>query len=134
MHVITTKVWNPAGYQNEKPSRRCQMKRMIVAVLCFFASLAIAIPVIAKDHRPEYAGHRGYRERPYGQRHYEHHEYKGHEYAYRGHWKSWNDWDRYAKEHPDLYKHGRYYREGGHLMFRFNEPGTGNSFFFSIGR
>jgi hypothetical protein len=111
------------------------MKRMIVAVLCFFASLAIAIPVIAEDYHRNYAGHRGYRERPYDQRrHYEHHNYKGHKYIYRGHWRSWDDWDRYARQHPNLYGHGRYYREGGHLMFRFCEPGTDNCFFFSIGR
>jgi hypothetical protein len=110
------------------------MKRMIVAVLCFFASLAIALPVVAQERRHDYAGQRGYRERPYGERHYGHYEYKGHKYDYRGHWRSWNDWERYAKEHPDLRKHGAYYRQGGHLMFRFYDPRTGSSFFFSIGR
>ncbi len=108
------------------------MKRMIVAVSCFFASLAIAIPAIAA--RDDWVGRPGYKERPYGQRHYEQHPYKGHNYGYRGHWKSWKDWDRYAREHPSIYKHGEYYREGAHLMFRFCEPGTANCFFFSIGR
>lgn len=110
------------------------MKRLIVAMLCFFASLAIAVPVIAKDYHRDYSGHHGYRERPYGKRHYQRYEYRGHGYDYRGHWRSWDDWDRYAKQHPPLYKHGQYYREGGHLMFRFCDPGTGGCFFFSIGR
>ena len=111
------------------------MKGMIVAVLCFFASLAIAAPVIAKDYHGNYAGHRGYKEHPYDQhRHYEHYDYKGHKYTYHGHWRSWDDWDRYAKQHRREYAHGRYYREDGHLMFRFCEPGTANCFFFSIGR
>jgi hypothetical protein len=110
------------------------MKRVIVVVLCFFASLAIAAPVIAQDYHRDYAGHGGYREHPYDQRHYEGHGYKGHRYIYHGHWRSWDDWDRYAREHPHLYRHGGYYREGGHLMFRFCEPGTDNCFFFSIGR
>jgi hypothetical protein len=110
------------------------MKRMIVAVLCFLASLAIAIPVIAEDSHRNYAGHHGYKERPYGQRHYKPYEYRGHGYDYHGHWRSWDDWDRYAREHPSLHKQGQYYREGGHLMFRFCDPGTGGCFFFSIGR
>jgi hypothetical protein len=110
------------------------MKRIIIAVLCFFASLAIAIPVMGEDHQRNYAGHHGYREHPYGQRHYQPYNYKGHKYAYHGHWRSWQDWDKYARENPNIYKHGRYYREGGHLMFRFCEPGTPNCLFFSIGR
>ncbi|MBW1940517.1 MAG: hypothetical protein JRI28_03935 [Deltaproteobacteria bacterium] len=85
--------------------------------------------------RPDYPKHRGYRERPYGKRrHHRHYDYKGHQYDYHGHWRSWEQWDRYAKKHPHIYKHGRYYRENAHLMFRFCEPGTGSCFFFSIGR
>jgi hypothetical protein len=110
------------------------MTRMIVAVVCFLGSLAIAVPAIAEDHPRNYEGHRGYTERPYNQRHYNRYEYRGHRYAYRGHWRSWDDWDRYARQRPYLYKYGRYYREGGHLMFRFWDPGTSNYFFFSIGR
>ena len=34
----------------------------------------------------------------------------------------------------EIEKYGRHYREGGHLMFRFCDPDTGNCFFFSIGR
>jgi len=83
----------------------------------------------------DYHKHRGYRERPYDKhRHYGHYIYKGHRYDYHGHWRSWEQWDRYARKHPHIYKYGRYYREGAHLMFRFCEPGTGNFFFFSIGR
>ena len=147
------------------------MKKLIIAVLCFFFLIATATPVLSKDKnrdnqgrsnykewpddkdrrdyggqsnnrdshkdkgRHNYQGNRGYRERPYGKhRHYEHHEYNGRKYAYQGHWRSWDEWDRYARQHPDIQKRGRYYRESGHLMFRFSEPGTGTSIFFSIGR
>jgi hypothetical protein len=85
--------------------------------------------------RPDYDKYRGYRERPYDKgRHYGHYDYKGHRYDYRGHWRSWDQWDRYAKAHPNISRHGTYYRENAHLMFRFCEPGTGTCFFFSIGR
>ena len=91
--------------------------------------------------RPAYKGpsdydkYGGYREHPYDRgRHYGYYNYKGHRYDYRGHWRSWEQWDGYAKTHPDISRHGTYYRENTHLMFRFCEPGTGNCFFFSIGR
>ena len=85
--------------------------------------------------RPDYHGHPGYRERPYDKkRNYVYRDYKGHRYTYHGHWRSWDKWDRYRRKHSHMYKHGRYYRENAHLMFRFCEPGTGNCFFFSIGR
>ena len=85
--------------------------------------------------RPDYDKYRGYRQRPYDKgRHYGYYNYKGHRYDYRGHWRSWDQWDRYAKAHPDISRHGTYYRENAHLMFRFCEPGTGNCIFFSIGR
>ena len=84
---------------------------------------------------PDYHKHQGYRERPYEKRrHYGYHDYKVRRYDYQGHWRSWEQWDRYAKKHPKIRKHGRYYRVGAHLMFRFCEPGSGNCFFFSIGR
>jgi hypothetical protein len=83
----------------------------------------------------DYREHRGFRGRPYDKhRNYGHYDHKGHRYEYQGHWRSWDQWDMYAKKHPHIYKHGTYYREGGHLMFRFCDPGTGNCFFFSIGR
>ena len=93
-----------------------------------------------QDHRGDsnhrdYNKHNGYSARPYGKnRRYDHYAYKGHRYDYHGHWKSWKQWDKYAKNHPDLYKHGHYYRENSHLMFRFCDPLTGACFFFSIGR
>ena len=87
------------------------------------------------NKRPDYHKHRGYRERPYDKRrHYIHHDHKGHRYNYQGHWRSWEEWDRYARKHPEIYRHGGYYRENAHLMFRFCDPGTGNCFFLSIGR
>ena len=85
--------------------------------------------------RSDYHEHRGYKIRPYDKRrHYGRYDHKGHRYDYQGHWRSWDQWDRYARKHPQIYKRGRYYRENAHLMFRFCEPGTGNCFFFSIGR
>ncbi len=111
------------------------MTRMIIAIVCFMASLAMTVPVIARESHRDYVGHRGYRERPYDRhRHYSRHPYRGHTYTYRGHWRSWNDWDDYARRHPERYRHGRYYREDGHLMFRYCDPDTGGCFFFSIGR
>jgi len=90
-----------------------------------------------RDHgnRADFHKYHGYRELPYGKsRHYKHHDHRGHRYAYQGHWKSWEQWDRYAKVHPEIYRHGDYYREGAHLMFRFLDPVSGGYFFFSIGR
>ena len=87
------------------------------------------------EKRSDYHKYRGYREHPYGKhRHYVRYGYKGHQYDYHGHWRSWEQWDRYAKRHPKLYRYGTYYREKSHLMFRFGEPGTSNCFFFSIGK
>jgi hypothetical protein len=109
------------------------MKRMMLAGLCFFGFLAIAFSAVAD--RNDYHGHRGYKEHPYDRgRHYEPYDQEGHRYDYHGHWRSWNDWDDYARRNPWMYKDGRYYHEGGHLMFRVCEPGTPNCFFFSIGR
>ena len=86
-------------------------------------------------NRPDYQRYSGYRERPYQKgRHYGHYDHNGKRYDYHGHWRSWDEWDRYAKKHPDIYKHGRYYHEDAHLMFRFCDPGSGNCVFFSIGR
>ena len=83
----------------------------------------------------DYHKHHGYRERPHDRgRHYGHYKYRGHQYDYHGHWNSWAQWHRYAEAHPQISRHGHYYRENAHLMFRFCEPGTGNCFFFSIGR
>jgi len=87
------------------------------------------------DRRHEYRINRGYSEHPYQkQRRYGHYIHKGHRYDYQGHWRSWDQWHRYAKGHPEIYKHGSYYREGAHLMFRFRDPVSGSFFFFSIGQ
>jgi hypothetical protein len=83
----------------------------------------------------DYHMHPGYRECPYDKcRQYRPYDYRGHRYDYHGHWRSWDQWDSYARKHPNLSRHGRYYREEGHLMFRFCDPGTGSCFFFSIGK
>ena len=87
------------------------------------------------EKRPDYHKYSGYSQRPYDKhRHYVEYNYKGHRYDYHGHWRSWEQWDRYRKKHPHIYEHGRYYRENAHLMFSFCEPGTSNCFFFSIGK
>ena len=85
--------------------------------------------------RPDYHNYHGYRELLYDKhRQYGYHDFKGHRYNYQGHWRSWDQWDSYARSHPDIYRDGRYYHEGEHLMFRFCDPVTGSCFFFSIGR
>lgn len=87
------------------------------------------------DRRNDYGKFRGYSEHPYqAQRRYQHYVHKGHQFGYQGHWGSWAQWHRYANAHPGIYKHGDYYRDGGHLMFRFLDPVSGGYFFFSIGR
>jgi hypothetical protein len=86
-------------------------------------------------HHGDFHKYHGYREHPYQKsRHYAHYKHRGHQYAYQGHWNSWKQWDRYAKAHPNVYRHGTYYRENAHLMFRFRDPVSGGFFFFSIGR
>ena len=92
--------------------------------------------MIKKSHKfSNYSKYRGYRNRPYDKhRHYDHRVYKGHRYDYHGHWRSWYEWDKYVRRHPNIYKHGRYYHEHDHLMFRFCDPSTGGCVFFSIGR
>jgi len=116
-----------------------KLKFLVGAAVLLPLTIAIATPAFAQ-HGPnrqdqrDYQGHRGYRMHPYNkQRHYEHHEYGGHQYKYEGHWRSWRDWDDYYRSHPKMHQDGHYYREQGHLMFRYCEPGTGNCFFFSIG-
>jgi hypothetical protein len=76
----------------------------------------------------------GYRPEPYDRRYPHPRVWKNRPYHYEGHWDSWADWDRYAKRHPDRYRHGRYIREGGHLLFRFYDPMGGGYLFFSIGK
>jgi hypothetical protein len=91
-------------------------------------------PEERKYHR-DFSQYSGYRERPYDKhRHYGEYVHNGRRYDYQGHWRSWKEWDRYAKKHTDVYRNGKYYREGAHLMFRLCEPGTANCVFFSIGK
>ncbi len=88
-----------------------------------------------RDHHSDYDRYHGYRERPYdNKRRFDHYRHDRHRYEYRGHWRSWDAWNDYARHHPRVRDHGHYYRENGHLMFRFCDPGNGSCFFFSIGR
>lgn len=84
------------------------------------------------DNRRNYKKHQR-RNYNHHSRNYKYHNYSDRRYNYKGHYGSWNQWDSYRRQHPDVVRHGSYYREGGHLMFRFSDPG-GNHFFFSIGR
>jgi len=121
------------------------MKKMTIFATCLAAMLMAATPASSADRDRdqgyeryrEYDRYQGYRDRPYDQNrhHYRnrHHEHRGQAYVYQGHWRSWNEWDRYLQHRPELRRHGRYYYEGVHLMFRTcPEPGT--CLYFSIGR
>jgi len=117
------------------------MNRIIILLLGLMASLVIALPASASDRDRgndryrNFDGYHGYRERPYDRgRHYGHYKRKTHRYEDRGHWRSWNEFDRYIERHPDVRRHGRYYRDGAHLMFRTCDPDGSACFFFSIGR
>ena len=102
-----------------------------LAVAALLMSAAIAGTARA-DH--DFDGHPGYRGRPFDKhRHYEHYHNRGRDYAYRGHWRSWQEWDDYYRGHPWLRERGRYYRDDGHLMFRYCDRDGGGCFFFSIG-
>ena len=59
--------------------------------------------------------------------------HRGRHYDYRGHWRSWDAWDGYYRAHPHWRRHGHYYHDGGHLMFRYCDPDADGCFFFSIG-
>jgi hypothetical protein len=82
-----------------------------------------------RDRRPP-----GYRRHPHDRYHGYPHVYRDHEYHYEGHWRSWDDWEKYRSRYRQRFDHGRYYRDDGHLFFRFCDPGSGSCFFFSIGR
>ena len=111
------------------------MNRFIITVGCLCVGLAVAVPALARDNYHDFKGYKGYKERPYDRsRHYDHHSYHDHRYTYRGHWRSWNEWDRYVRKHPDVRNRGRYYYDGPHLMFRTCPPDTNICIFFSIGR
>jgi len=126
------------------------MKRTIIGLLVLLPTLAMAAPPHAdnrarghqdtrgqQDYRRQhdYRGQHGYRPRPYNQRrHYDHYRHDDRRYNYRGHWRSWKSWEAYRRQHHDRFRHGHYYRQDGHLMFRFCDPQGGSCFFFSIGR
>ncbi len=87
-----------------------------------------------RDHDSDYGRYQGYREQPYGhERRFDQYSHDDHRYDYRGHWRSWDAWNDYARHHPRIREHGHYYRDHGHLMFRFCDPASGGCFFFSIG-
>lgn len=110
--------------------------KSLTLIFCSLLTMPLLIaPAIARDRYGDYDGRHGYRERPYDHgRHYGHYDHRGRKYDYRGHWRSWDEWDHYAREHPEIYRHGRYYHDGAHLMFRFCEPDDSACVFFSIGR
>jgi hypothetical protein len=126
------------------------MKPIISMLVGSVALAVVALPTFAAHDNPghydnpghhgssghrDYSGHHGYRERPYDHhRHYDHYKHGGHNYVYRGHWRSWNDWNNYYRMYPPMHRYGGYYREHEHLMFRYCDPQSGNCFFFSIGR
>jgi len=59
---------------------------------------------------------------------------EGKRYDYGGHYKSWDEWQRFRSQNPHVNRNGKYFHDaGGHLMFGFTDEG-GNAFFFSIGR
>jgi hypothetical protein len=108
------------------------MKKLAVSVLSLLAGMAIATPALAAW---DYSGHHGYRDRPYDMhRHYDRYHRHDHDYHYRGHWRSWKDWNAFYRDHPRWHGRGHYYRESGHLMFRICDPDIGGCMFFSIGR
>lgn len=110
------------------------MKKRIL-ILCGLMTAMLALPAWADSYFREYQGHHGYRERPYDRgRHYGQYKRHGHPYEYRGHWRSWDDWDRYARKHPEIRRQGHYYHDGAHLMFRSCSPDAAACVFFSIGR
>lgn len=123
------------------------MNRKLVVIgmlVALSASAAIALaddrPHDGRDYHErhddrDYHQYRGYRETPYDRgRHYGHHKHRERNYAYRGHWRSWDEWDAYLRHHPDIRRHGHYYREGVHLMFRSCPSGGDACIYFSIGR
>jgi hypothetical protein len=109
------------------------VKRLTRFLVCLALLAVSGGPALAGRAHRDYPG---YRERPYDKhRHYRHDQHQGHRYTYRGHWRSWHEWDRYYRAHPHLHGRGHYYyHDHAHLMFRYCDPDGGGCFFFSIGR
>jgi hypothetical protein len=102
-----------------------------LAIAALLTGGLLAGPALADR---DFDDHPGYRGRPFNEhRHYEHYDHRGRDYAYRGHWRSWHDWDDYYHRHPWLREHGRYYHDDGYLMFRYCDRDGDGCFFFSIG-
>lgn len=111
------------------------MKKTTIFLCCCITWFAAPNQAFADDRYRNFEIYEGYKKRPYDKkRHYRHHEHRGYRYNYRGHWRSWDKWNLYLKKHPELRRHGHYYHDGGHLMFRSCPPGTTTCLFFSIGR
>ena len=115
------------------------MKKITTIILSLVFLLATSMPVIAKNQRNKKYHNNGHH---YNQQYHQHrhhsynhkyHERNGKKYRYKGHYGSWDRWERYRRQHPNITRRGRYYHEGGHLMFGFTDE-FGNAFFFSIGR
>lgn len=77
-----------------------------------------------RRQHPRYYG-QGYR--------YHHHDRRNYRpNHYRGHWRSWREWNDHRRHNHNWYRNGKYYRENNKLYFEFeNEDGR---FVFSIGR
>jgi hypothetical protein len=86
------------------------------------------------EHRHPERRPPGYRRHPRDRYHGHPHVFSHREYHYEGHWRSWDDWEKYRGRYRHRFDHGRYYREDGSLFFRFCDPDSGSCFFFSIGR
>lgn len=105
------------------------------ALFILLLATLTAAPALADGRYGDYRGYHGYRERPYDRgRHYGHYKHRKHQYRYHGHWRSWDEWDRYARKYPEVRRHGHYYHDGAHLMFRSCVPESDTCVFFSIGR
>jgi hypothetical protein len=117
------------------------MKKLVISLFIILFSLVFTFPAIAdrqgrgggdrqsqkvEKHYKQPPGHAyGYRYKYHGHRHYD-------PPHYRGHWRSWRSWHDHYENHRHLYRHHRYYREGGSLYVEIeNEDGR---FVFSIGR
>jgi len=119
------------------------MKKLLILAFALLISVSFIMPVNAgqkqrqkqnkqqqkqqryqKNKQPRYYG-QGYRYNHHGTRDYR-------PKHYRGHWRSWNEWESHRKYNRQPYRNGRYYRENNNLYFEFeNEDGR---FVFSIGK
>ena len=127
------------------------MKKIIIILLSLAFLFVTANLAISKNKNYNY-NRDYYKECPnnyqHGNQHYKnswhprHHShnyrdryYSGRRHHYKGHYRSWEQWERFKRRHPNRYRRGRYYYENNvHLMFKFCDPDTGGCFFFSIGR